>query len=101
MTIDIKDAIKRLADCAGCTENELVHSHRVIPVTLRHQLWKALYDDGMHPKDIANAFEHDRTTVLYGIQRANLINAKNGYKREHALFLRAMNMEQSPQNQNQ
>ena len=96
MTIDINDAIRRLADCAGCSEYDIILSRRVIPATLRHQLWRTLYDNGMHPKNIAEAFEHDRTTVLYGIQRANLINAKNGYGRERALYLKAIAMETKP-----
>lgn len=92
MTIDIDDAVKRLADCAGCTEYEMIHSRRALPATFRQLLWELLYCNGMHPKEIAKAFEHDRTTILYGIRHANTITAKNGYGNERELFLTAMGL---------
>ena len=92
MTIDIDDAVKRLADCAGCTEYDLVHSRRALPSALRQLLWEYLYCNGMHPRDIAAAFKHDRTTVLWGIQHAYTISAENGYKNERELFLTAMDL---------
>ena len=89
--IDVDETIKRLASCAGCTEDEMLHSRRMMPSTLRHLLWRDLYDEGMHPKKIAALFHRDRTTVLYGLEHALTMTKANGFGKTLDVYHKVMN----------
>lgn len=88
--IDVDEALKRLASCAGCTEHDMMYSRCMMPSSLRQLLWRDMYDEGLHPVQIADLFHRDRTTILYGLDHALSMTKANGYERFLKVYEEAM-----------